>query len=196
MHRCLFALFLGAVCLLLSGSCAVSDIQSLGTQPPADEKRAVEATYEYIAATYPEMLEAPNSVHVTSVSRSRNGRWHIRLDHYFGDARVYGAESTADLLPNLTMNWFDAGFISGLDLVFIPGIGLDDAVRIGLDHQVEINGHGEEARDQELVVFFWDDSHMLCWRFFLINESRSARWEYFVDARDGYIVYYRNRIIY
>jgi hypothetical protein len=78
----------------------------------------------------------------------------------------------------------------------LPVISLDDAINVGLTHQETLSEYGEIPENQELIIFPWEDSYYLCWYYMLTSDSYSARWEYFIDAASGEIIYYANRIIY
>jgi Zn-dependent metalloprotease len=175
--------------------CTDSDKSMATEQGQSEEDRAIEAALTYIEVNYSYMLEHPNGLIVRSVNQAQTGWWHIRFYQYYKNVKVQYAESIAHMRPDLSMKFFDPSFYQGLNVDVIPAITLEEAVGIGQTHQLDIGGHGEIAGDEELIVFPWNDNFYLCWRYFLISDSAPARWEYFIDAHTGDIIFCINRVI-
>ncbi len=123
------------------------------------------------------------------------GMTHIRFDQYHQGVRVVGGEVLAHYKASgelRTVNGIYEAYIN-LD-VTTPS--LTDLSAVEIAHNDLLGFFGETNPEApELVVFPWQGTHYLCWRLFLLSDTPMGRWEYFVDATNGDVVYKANRIM-
>ena len=109
------------------------------------------------------------------------GRTHERYDQYFRGVRVYGADVAEQLNGGQVVSAF-GNLYEGVDIDTTPTIEAH-AARQTIEERAGV----EIGREPELVIFPKDDTYHLAWRIRAATTSDVR--EYFVDARDGSIVY-------
>ena len=109
------------------------------------------------------------------------GRTHERYDQYFRGVRVYGADVAEQLNGGQVVSAF-GNLYEGIDIDTTPTIEAHAARQTVAERAgVEI------GREPELVIFPKGDTYHLAWRIRAATTADVR--EYFVDARDGSIVY-------
>ena len=109
------------------------------------------------------------------------GRTHERYDQYFRGVRVYGADVAEQLNGGQVVSAF-GNLYEGIDIDTTPAIEAH-AARQTIAERAGV----EIGREPELVIFPKDDTYHLAWRIRAATTADVR--EYFVDARDGTIVY-------
>jgi len=82
----------------------------------------------------------------------------------------------------------------GIDLDTVPAITSSNAISISLSDLSDFFGPAD-PQEPELVIFPWNDEYFLCWHLFLLSDDPMGRWEYFVNAETGEVVFSMNRIM-
>ncbi|MBU1319992.1 MAG: M4 family metallopeptidase [candidate division Zixibacteria bacterium] len=128
------------------------------------------------------------------------GMRHLRMQQFHQGVRVIGGEYISHFRADGTMRTLNGNYVADISIDVNPTIPSAQAVQIG---QIDLStsfGAGNPT-DAELVIFPWEvegeelEANYLCWRFFLLSDSPMGRWEYFVDAKSGEVIYKANRIM-
>jgi thermolysin len=102
----------------------------------------------------------------------------------------------------LIAHFDNSGILKGINGTYQPKIDIDITPRLSTTDAVNAASvdlksfFGSAAADTPgLVVFPWEGVNHLAWRLFLRSSTPMGRWEYFVDAVSGEIIYKANRIM-
>ena len=109
------------------------------------------------------------------------GRTHDRYDQYHRGVRVFGADVAEQLNGGQVVSAFGTVY-EGIDVDTSPAIDAERAREI-----VEARTGVEIGRSPELVILPHGESYVLTWRVRAAAQGDVR--EYFVDARDGTIVF-------
>ena len=119
---------------------------------------------------------------------------HVRIDQNYQGLKVIGGELVAHFKSDGTLKAVNGYYMPYLDIDINPAVLPDLAVAIAEEDLMTF--FGEAKPDQpELVVFPWQGENYLAWRMFLYSDSPMGRWEYFIDAKSGEVIYNANRIM-
>ena len=122
------------------------------------------------------------------------GMRHIRFDQMHSGIRVIGGELIAHFSANNVLATVNGTFEPGIQMSVLPVLPETDALTIADADLQSFFGKGEPDAP-ELVIFPWEGTTYLAWRFFLRSDTPMGRWEYFVDANSGEIIFKANRIM-
>ncbi|MFZ5981100.1 MAG: M4 family metallopeptidase [Candidatus Zixiibacteriota bacterium] len=124
----------------------------------------------------------------------RLGMTHLRFRQYFQGVRVWGADLTVHFDDKNVLKTVTGTYLPYLKINTIPDLGEADAVAIAAKN---LNCEPSELnlKESELVVFPWEGNNYLCRRLILAVSDSYARWEYFIDAHDGRVVYFYSRLL-
>ncbi|MDX9856657.1 MAG: M4 family metallopeptidase [candidate division Zixibacteria bacterium] len=159
----------------------------------ADQVAASMQFFEEHRGAY-RMANPADELVLKRIDRDDLGMSHVRFTQQHLGLRVIGG----DLITH-----FDArGTLRTVNGNYVPDIDLDVTTKYSVAEATEIartdlkSFFGEASPDTpELVVFPWEGSTYLAWRMFLMSDTPMGRWEYFVDATTGEVVYKANRIM-
>ena len=119
---------------------------------------------------------------------------HVRIDQNYKGLQVIGGELVAHFKSDGTLKAVNGYYLPYLDLDVNPVVIPELAV--GIAEEDLMTFFGEAKPDQpELVVFPWMGENYLAWRMFLYSDTPMGRWEYFIDAKTGEVIYKANRIM-
>ena len=167
---------------------------SVFAESAADAKAVATALqyFEENQATY-NLTNPSENLRVKRVDLDQLGMRHVRFDQYYQGVRVIGGEMIAHLNPDGTTKRAGGRFVSDLNLNVVPSITAEQATDAAL---IDLAAPIGEARPKtpELVVFPWQGQNYLCWRLYINSDAKPGRWEYYVDAGNGAIVFHDNRI--
>jgi len=121
------------------------------------------------------------------------GMTHIRFDQLHKGVRVVGGELLVHFRASGEMRTVNGIYEAYIDLDVTPAITDQSAVETARDDLVKSASIFDQGTP-ELVVFPWQGTHYLCYRFFLYTELPMGEWEYFIDASNGDVVFKANRI--
>ncbi|MCP4581989.1 MAG: hypothetical protein GY839_10245, partial [candidate division Zixibacteria bacterium] len=140
-------------------------------------------------------MESPTEeLIVKKTEEDRLGMTHIRFDQHHKGVRVLGGEVLAHFKSSGELRTINGIYEAYIDLDVTPTLTNQSAVEIA--HDELLGSFGEtNPGEAELVVFPWMGTHYLCWRLFLLSDTPMGRWEYFIDATNGEVVYKANRIM-
>ncbi|MEZ5359363.1 MAG: M4 family metallopeptidase [Candidatus Zixiibacteriota bacterium] len=122
------------------------------------------------------------------------GKTHVRIDQVYQGLSVIGGE--------LIAHFDQAKSLKTVNGTYYPEINIDTKADISEREATEFAstdlrtffGSGEPG-DAELVIFPWEDEYHLCWRLFIYSNTPMGRWEYFIDAKTGDVIFKANRIM-
>ncbi|MBD3381423.1 MAG: hypothetical protein GF404_04415 [candidate division Zixibacteria bacterium] len=122
------------------------------------------------------------------------GMRHLRLTQNYQGLKVIGGEMIAHFAPDGELRVVNGNYEPVKNLDARPNLDPTQATRIATDDLAGFFGEGKPD-DPELVVFPWEGEYHLSWRMFVYSDSPMGRWEYFVDARTGAVIFKANRIM-
>lgn len=122
------------------------------------------------------------------------GMKHLRYEQYYRDIRVLGGELTVHFGQDGILKTVNGNFYPAIDIATTPSISNGDAIITAEKDLSSFFGNGKPG-EPELVIFPWEDRYYLAWRLFLFSDSPMGRWEYFIDASNGNVIYKANRIM-
>ena len=128
------------------------------------------------------------------VDTEPNGMSHLRLDQYYRGLKVYGGELIAHFTSEGVLRTVNGHTEADLDLDVTPAIAANSATDIAVQDLKSFFGAGNPAA-AELVIFPWEGTNHLSYRLFIYSDTPMGRWEYFVDAKTGEVIFKANRIM-
>ncbi|UCD18456.1 MAG: peptidase M4 family protein, partial [Candidatus Zixiibacteriota bacterium] len=158
-----------------------------------NETAAVYSYFEKHRAAY-RMSNPAEELRVVRLDEDGIGMRHVRIQQYHRGVKVIGGELIAHFSSDGMLKTVNGDYHARIDLDVTPSLPSGEALGLALSDLESFFGTGVPT-DAELVVFPWEGSNYLCWRFFLNSDRPAGRWEYFVDAGTGDIVYKANRIM-
>jgi Zn-dependent metalloprotease len=158
-----------------------------------DEYRTVQAFLEANKSAY-KMSDPADEIVQVRTDVDQIGMRHVRLQQEYRGLPVIGGQMVAHFTADGVLQTVNGTYLPKIDLETVASIASDRAITLGRDDLKTFFGDGEPG-DAELVVFPWEGTNYLAWRFFLHSSTPMGRWEYFVDARSGEVIYKANRIM-
>ncbi len=140
------------------------------------------------------MVSPVDELTVARTDHDKLGMSHVRFHQNYRGVPVIGASLIAHFTPDGTLKTVNGHYYHDINLDVKPVITSDEAVATASEDLKTFFGEGNPT-PPELVVFPWENRYYLCWRFFLMSDTPMGRWEYFVDAHTGKIIYNANRIM-
>ena len=122
------------------------------------------------------------------------GMRHLRINQRYKGLKVIGAELIAHFTKDGVLKTVNGTYEPKIDVTTTPQLALSSAEQIAVGDLATFFGKGA-PRDGELVVFPWEGTNYLTWRMFLYSDVPMGRWEYFVDAITGDVIFKANRIM-
>ncbi|UCC44069.1 MAG: peptidase M4 family protein [Candidatus Zixiibacteriota bacterium] len=125
---------------------------------------------------------------VRRAEEDRLGNQHVRFKQYYEGVRVVGGD--------LVSHFDTDGVLKLINGFYRPDIDLNPAPAVTSSHAVSVSAadfqgfYGRaEAEELELVIFPWQSTYYLTWRVLLQADSPLGRWEYYIDAATGQIIF-------
>jgi Zn-dependent metalloprotease len=140
------------------------------------------------------MVNPDEELRVNRMDTDELGMRHLRFDQVYKGLRVVGSDLIAHFAADGRLSVVNGTFEPYIDLDVTPALPSDQAIEIADRELQDFFGKTEPADLPELVVFPWEGTNYLAWRFFMRSDSPPGRWECFIDARSGEVVYLANRI--
>jgi len=140
------------------------------------------------------MNSPAEELHLLRLTHDDLGMTHIRFRQYFQSIRVWGADLTAHFDDNNTLKTVTGTYQPGLNIDINPNIDISEALAIAAQN-LDYNQSRLTLKESELVVFPWEGNSYLCRRLILTTSAPYGRWEFFIDAHDGRVIYHYNRLI-
>lgn len=167
----------------------------LAAEPAAKgaELAAAMAFFEANRGAY-KMNEPSEELSVSRISHDDLGMTHVRLRQTYKNIPVIGAELIAHFTPTGELKTVNGTYRPEIDLDVTPAVDAAKATETAEGDLRSFFGAGS-PQTPELVVFPWEGTDYLAWRMFLLSDTPMGRWEYFVDAATGAVIYKANRIM-
>jgi Zn-dependent metalloprotease len=122
------------------------------------------------------------------------GMQHLRFSQRYKGIRVVGGELIAHFTASGVLKTVNGHFESSIDMDVTATVTATSATQIAGDDLLSFFGKANPG-EAELVVFPWEGSTYIAWRMFFYSDTPMGRWEYFVDAKTGKVIYKANRIM-
>jgi len=140
------------------------------------------------------MVDPRRELTVARVDVDDLGMRHVRMKQQYQGLPVIGGEMIAHFTNDDVLRTVNGNFVADLELDVTPALTIADATRLAELDLASFFGAGQPV-EPVLVVFPWEGTNYLAWRLFIYSDTPMGRWEYFVDARTGDIIYKANRIM-
>ncbi len=131
---------------------------------------------------------------VEKTTRDNLGLSHIKFRQLYHDIPVITGQIFTHFDKDNKLNTVNGSLVRDITVDYTPSITSSEAVSNAVADLESFFGKGS-ANEAELVIFPWEDEIYLSWRLFILSDSPMGRWEYFVDALTGNIIYKANRIM-
>ncbi len=140
------------------------------------------------------MTDPQKELSVTRIETDDLGMRHVRFKQQYQGLPVIGGELIAHFTRDDLLKTVNGHYQADLNLDITPKLTSADATAIAESDLESFFGKGNPATP-ELVVFPWEGTNYLAWRLFIHSDTPMGRWEYFVDAGTGEVIYKANRIM-
>jgi thermolysin len=163
---------------------------------PIRAGREIEATLEFLndhRAAYG-IRNPVDELKVERLDLDQLGMKHVRMKQLYRGLPVYGGQLISHINTDGILRAVNGTFVEGLKLDPTPQVGAAQALDVATADLESFFGAGRPD-DAELVVFPWEGTNYLAWRTVLWSDSPMGRWEYFVDAKTGEVIFKANRIM-
>lgn len=163
---------------------------------PVAKGLELQATYDFLkenAAQF-KMTDPVQELVIKRAESDRQGKQHIRFDQYYHGVRVWGAQLVSHFDENGGLYALNGDYYAGIKTATTPvssDIQAEQTARADLEARLA----GSTLTESELVLFRWEEVDYLAWRLVLFSEFPMGRWEYFVDAATGEIIFKANRLM-
>ncbi|MFQ5498536.1 MAG: M4 family metallopeptidase [Candidatus Zixiibacteriota bacterium] len=157
------------------------------------EISSVISFFEQHKATF-RMTNPAEELQPLRVDVDRLGNRHVRLSQRYHNLPVIGKQLIAHINEQGTLYAVNGSFEANFAVDISPRLTEAEAVAIAEKDLLSFFGPATPGK-VELVIFPWEGDHYLSHRLFLISSTPMGRWEYFVDAHTGEIIYRANRIM-
>jgi Zn-dependent metalloprotease len=183
---------LAALCLTIGlAACSGDDTPTGSGIDPA-----VVAAESFVASRFDSLGLQPDHDRMDSyqVETDRSGYRHVRMNQYHDRVRVERGQLVVHVAEDLTVGGLSGGVSNIVGLNVTPDLTRTAAFSIARNHMTAQGYEPYPELTGELVIFHWQSEDFLCWRS-LLNTDGLARYEYYVDAHTGDIVYVRRWVI-
>jgi bacillolysin len=137
---------------------------------------------------------AAEELSVRGIVQDDLGMKHVRLDQRYQGLKVIGRELVAHFTADGTLKTVNGKFEPGIDVETIPKIASQTAATTATDDLATFFAKANPT-EPELVIFPWEGTNYLAWRMFLYSDTPDGRWEYFINAATGEVIFKANRIM-
>jgi len=122
------------------------------------------------------------------------GMRHVRLTQQYLGIPVIGGELIAHFSADDVLKTVNGHFRADIDIDVTPQLTTSDATRIADEDLQSFFGKGS-PETPTLVIFPWEGTDYLAWRLWIYSDTPMGRWEYFVNAKTGEVIFKANRIM-
>jgi len=157
------------------------------------ELNATISFFERHRAAY-RMTNPAEELKVVRIDNDDLGMKHVRMHQQYKNLRVIGGDMISHFSAEGDLETVNGYYHPELELDVTPSLSSENAAQVASDDLKSFFGVAEPD-DPELVVFPHEEYSYLCWRLFLLSDSPPGRWEYFIDAKTGDVIFKANRIM-
>jgi bacillolysin len=160
---------------------------------PGDEVAATLRFLDSHKAAY-QMKNPVDEIKVTRIDVDPIGMQHVRMKQVYQGLPVYGSELISHFDADGVLNAVNGTYLDNIDVDVTASLNADQATQAASNDLKTFFGAGE-PNQPELIVFPWEGKNYVAWRMELFSASPMGRWEYFVDAKTGDVIFKANRIM-
>lgn len=160
---------------------------------PGDELPATVQFLDDHKTAY-EMKNPADEIKLKRLDRDQFGMRHMRLSQTYQGLPVYGAELIAHFSADGVLNAVNGTYVDNIAVDPTPQMNAAQARDAAVNDLKSFFGSGQPSQT-ELMVFPWEGKNYLAYRTEIFSSTPMGRWEYFVDAKTGDIIYKANRIM-
>lgn len=157
------------------------------------EVAAAYSFFENYKAAY-RMTDPQSELAVGRIDVDDLGMRHVRMQQQYKGLPVIGGELVVHYTADDNLRAVNGTYEPGIDLEVTPALTATAAVQLAEEDLASFFGKGHPAAP-ELVVFPWEGTAYLAWKLFIYSDTPMGRWEYFVDAKTGEVIFRANRIM-
>ncbi len=156
----------------------------------------IPAAYEFFERhkTAYRMEDPRTELDVVRIDIDNLGMRHVRFQQHYNGLPVVGANLIVHYTSDGVLKTVNGNYEPEISIAKTPRISGDEAVRLASQDLESFFGSGNPDQP-ELVIFPWEGTTYVAWRLFLYSDSPMGRWEYFVDAATGDVIYKADRIM-
>ncbi len=137
-----------------------------------------------------------NELKVKTIEKDELQMIHIRFNQYYKDIPVYGHELIAHYASNGELKTVNGSFLSGINIPNNPTINVAFAKqKVISDISSNFRGSSYNVTEAKLYIYKFQNNIYLSWLVRISLENPSGRWEYFVNAVNGDLIYKANRLM-
>lgn len=140
------------------------------------------------------LAEPLKELTVEQTNHDRLGLTHIKFRQTYNEVPVITGQLITHFDKENKINTVNGSLVRDIQINHVPTITSSEAVQNSVSDLKSFFGDGS-ANEAELVVFPWEGEIYLSWRMFILTDFPMGRWEYFVNAHTGDIIYKANRIM-
>jgi Zn-dependent metalloprotease len=140
------------------------------------------------------MIDPAGELQAKRLDVDRLGMRHQRMIQLYNGIKVIGGELISHFTKDGVLKAVNGTYYPDIKVSTTPQITAAAAQKIAGNDLESFFGKGD-PRDEELVIFPWGKTNHLAWRMFFYSETPMGRWEYFVDALSGEVIFKANRIM-
>jgi len=141
-----------------------------------------------------EMTNPAEEIKVKRLDRDDLGMQHLRLSQSYQGLPVYGSELIAHFSMDGVLKAINGTYVDNIRVDPTPQLSANEALNAATNDLASFFGTGQPS-EPELMVFPWERENHLAYRVEIFSSTPMGRWEYFVDALTGNIIYKANRIM-
>ncbi len=156
----------------------------------------IEATLEFLEDNR-DVYGIRNAASELSVERldlDKLGQKHVRMKQQYEGLPVFGGQLISHFDTDGVLSAVNGTYVEGIKLDPTPQINDTEALTLATTDLASFFGPGNPD-DAELMVFPWEGTNYLVWHTVIWSNTPMGRWEYFVDAKTGEVVFKANRIM-
>ena len=162
------------------------------TQPGAELAAALGFLADNKAAY--EMKNPAGEMKLMRLDQDELGMRHLRMNQSYEGLRVYGSELIAHFSADGVLTAINGLYVDNISLDPTPRLSETEALDAAASDLASFFGTGQPGKP-ELTVFFWEKQNYLAYRVEIFSNAPMGRWEYFIDARTGDVIFKANRIM-
>ncbi|HKK20443.1 MAG TPA: M4 family metallopeptidase, partial [candidate division Zixibacteria bacterium] len=140
------------------------------------------------------MIDPASELRAERLDVDRLGMRHQRMIQLYNGIKVIGGEVISHFTRDGVLKAVNGTYFPDIKVSTTPQITAAAAEKIAGSDLESFFGKGD-PRDEELVIFPWEKTNHLAWRMFFYSDTPMGRWEYFVDAQSGEVIFKANRIM-
>ncbi len=125
---------------------------------------------------------------VKRIDRDNRGNQHARFDQYYRGVQVFSGQMMSHFDRDGNLVTVNGRYWPGISLSTTATISASSAEQTALA-DVTAEHDGLKVNETELVILPWEGKYHLVWHSKVGTPHPKERWEYFVDANTGEIVY-------